>query len=136
MLEKMTAAAYRAMTGKERRTGRVKGARRTFMIDRWFDSVLEARRYGELVMLMRAGRIERLRCQVHIHLIGEHGPIQTPTGRQMRYVADFTYRDSATGENVIEDAKGWMTETYLMKKAVLKAMGYEIREITRGKRHK
>lgn len=131
MLERMTAAAYRSMSAKEKKAGRVKGARRTHAIDRWFDSALEARRYTALVLMRRAGQIADLACQVPIPLTGENGPILTPKGRQMKYVADFTYRDSATGEAVIEDAKGYKTEVYLMKKAILKAMGYEVREVSR-----
>ena len=47
----------------------------------------------------------------------------------MHYVADFVYRDLTTGREVIEDAKGHKTETYLMKKAILAAQGVTVEEV-------
>lgn len=129
MTSRITAIEYRAMHAKEKKAGRVKGAVRTTVDGRSFQSVLEARRYSDLALLQRSGAIENLRLQVKIPLIGANGPLLTPTGRQMHYVADFTYLEG--GEMVIEDAKGFQTETYLMKRAVLRSMGYEIREIKR-----
>lgn len=131
MTERMTLAQYRAYQGKGKRQPRIRGAVRTRVGDREFDSALEAARYGELSLLQMAGQISDLQCQVKIALIGADGPILTPTGRQMHYVADFTYRDVPSGVEVIEDAKGFRTEQYRMKRAVLAAMGMEIREIAR-----
>ena len=129
MIERMTAAEFRAMSGKRAREPRIKGAVRTWVDGRTFDSALEAARYAQLILLQKAGEISDLQCQVRIPLEGAAGAVLTPKGRQMHYVADFTYRD-ATGA-VIEDAKGFRTEQYRLKKAILNAMGYEIREIER-----
>lgn len=133
---RMSAVEYRAFRARQRETkaGRIKGAVRTRVGDIWFASALEATRYLELLMLVKGGQITDLDCQVKIPLTGQDGPILTPTGRQMNYVADFTYREA--GQLVIEDAKGHRTDTYRMKRAILKAMGIEVREVMRRPKRK
>lgn len=86
----------------------------------------EAKREAELRLLERIGAITGLACQVRIPLIGRDGPILTPTGRQASYVADFVYVER--GETVIEDAKGFPTPEYLLKRAILAAQGVRVRE--------
>lgn len=132
MTPRMSAVEYRAMHAREKKQGRIKGTVRTRVGDRWFDSALEASRYAELLLLEKAGQIGDLQCQVKIALMGQDGPVLTPTGRQMHYRADFTYRDQ-TGAEIIEDAKGFRTEQYRIKRAILNAMGFTIREIERTK---
>jgi len=104
------------------------GAVKAVIDDITFDSKKEARRYSELLLLVKAGEIEHLELQVQIELRGESGPLLTPTGRPMTYVADFVYRDAHTGHCVIEDTKGFKTPVYLLKKAILAAQGVHIRE--------
>lgn len=94
-----------------------------------FDSRREARRYADLLMLQRAGEIRDLRRQVKIGMEGRDGPILTPTGRKAAYVADFTYVDTRNGCLVIEDAKGFPTPEYKLKRAILAAMGITIKEV-------
>lgn len=130
MTDRMSLAEYRAQHAAAKKTGRIKGARRTTIGSRTFDSALEAARWQELCILQRAGLITDLDCQVKIALMGLRGPILTPTGRPMHYRADFTYREN--GRVVIEDAKGVETDTYRMKRAVLAAQGYIIREIKKA----
>lgn len=91
-----------------------------------FDSRAEYRRYQDLTMLQRGGVISNLERQVKIPLMGRDGPILTRTGRKMVYVADFTYTEN--GEHVVEDVKGYPSEVYLLKKAILAAQGIIIRE--------
>lgn len=126
------------MHAKEKKTGRIKGVVPTFVGNKRFDSALEAARYSELRLLVKAGQIADLECQVRIPLTLGGVSVPTPTGRQMSYVADFIYRDVPSGLEIIEDAKGFRTEQYRFKRSVLAAMGYEIREIektrTRGRR--
>lgn len=136
MTERMTAIQFREMHRKEKKEGRIKGARRTRVGDIEFDSALEAARYAELLLMQKAGKIENLKCQVKIPLQGAQGPLLTPTGRQMHYRADFTYRDEKTGESVIEDAKGHRTDRYQMKLSALNAMGISVREITKSKKRR
>lgn len=89
----------------------------------------EARREAELRMLERGGEIQGLRCQVKVPLIGRDGPILTPTGRQAHYVADFVYVDRRSGALVYEDAKGYPTPEYLLKRAILAAQGIIVQEV-------
>jgi hypothetical protein len=42
-----------------------------------------------------------------------------------KYVADFVYTDTHTGDTIIEDVKGFRTREYLKKKKLMKKV-YEI----------
>lgn len=112
-------------------SGRIKGTKRAEMDGQTFDSRREMRRWAHLNFLLKTKppEISDLRRQVKIALIGRDGPILTPTGKQMHYVADFVYRDERTGAEVIEDAKGHKTDTYVMKRAILAAQGVQIVEV-------
>lgn len=95
-----------------------------------FDSLREARRWGELKLLEKGGAIRNLRRQVRIEMMGRDGPILTPKGRPAAYVADFVYEDRRLNwAEVIEDAKGHATPEYKLKRAILAAMGMEIVEV-------
>ena len=93
-----------------------------------FDSAKEARRYGELVLLERAGQIFDLKRQVKYELI----PTQKIGGkvaeRACTYVADFVYIED--GKTVVEDAKGFRTKDYIIKrKLMLFIHGIRIKEV-------
>lgn len=105
-----------------------------------FDSKKEARRYQELLLMQRAGKISGLQRQVAFELIpAQREPDQSgPRGgvirgktieRPVKYVADFVYFDRSTGEKVIEDTKGVKTPEYIIKrKLMLYLKGYRIKE--------
>lgn len=93
-----------------------------------FASRLEARRYAVLRDRAIEGRIRDLERQVAIILQGQLGPILTPKGRPMRYIADFRYL--AGNREVLEDAKGFATDVFVMKRAILAAMGIEVHTIS------
>lgn len=85
-----------------------------------FDSKREADRYRELKLLERAGEIRDLRLQVPFQLI----PSYELNGKRVRatnYIADFVYIDTRRQEQVVEDAKGYRTREYNLKK---KLFGY------------
>lgn len=105
------------------------GAQRAVVDGTAFASKREARRWAELLLLQRAGEITDLRRQVKIGMEGRDGPILTQTGRKAAYVADFTYVDPRNGCLVIEDAKGFPTPEYKLKRAILAAMGITIKEV-------
>lgn len=105
---------------------RVKNARRTKAGGVTFHSEKEAARWQELRLLERGGVITNLKRQVAIRLEGRDGLIRTPTGRPMTYRADFTYREN--GVEIIEDVKGYPTEIYRLKRAILAAQGVTIKE--------
>ena len=75
-----------------------------------YDSKKEYKRHMELMLLQRAGEISDLKRQVKYELI----PKQDGE-RAVYYVADFVYKDSRTGEEVVEDCKGFRTDVYKLK---------------------
>lgn len=79
-----------------------------------FDSKREAKRYQELKLMERAGKIRGLRRQVRFELL----PAFDAGGKHYRptsYVADFVYTDAKSGKEVVEDCKGYRTDTYRLK---------------------
>lgn len=128
MTERIRASDLRAALARPKGTKRVMGADPQIVDGIRFDSKREARRWQELRLLEIAGYIRDLQRQVPIELEGKNGPILTPKGKISRYVADFTYFDVGLGIDVIEDAKGHQTDTYKMKRAILAAMGLEVKE--------
>ena len=97
------------------RNGNKYGARKTTTPDgQKFDSVKEFRRWGELQLLQKAGKIFGLQRQVKYELI----PKQDGE-RACVYVADFVYIDS-NGNTVVEDEKGLKTDVYKIKKKLMR----------------
>lgn len=94
-----------------------------------FDSKREARRWGELQLLEKAGKIRDLKRQVVLKLEGRDGPLLTRTGRRMRITLDFGYIEVANERQVYADAKGMATRDYEVRRAVAAAQGVEIIEV-------
>ena len=93
-----------------------------------FDSLKEYERYCELKMLLRAGVIKDLQRQVKYILIpaqrepdivGKRGGIKKGKllENECAYIADFVYTEN--GETVVEDAKGFRTEKYIIKRKLM-----------------
>ncbi len=97
-----------------------------------FDSQKEYHRWCELRLLERAGRITDLARQVKYVLIpSQKGKDGKTIEKECSYWADFVYFDTATGEFVVEDAKGVKTEAYkIKKKLMLWVHGIRIKEVT------
>ena len=94
-----------------------------------FDSKKEAKRYQELVLLERAGRIQGLRRQVKYELIPSQRIDGKVAERAVHYVADFVY-SFPDGSWVVEDTKGFKTKDYIIKrKLMLWVHGIRIKEI-------
>jgi hypothetical protein len=105
-----------------------------------FDSKREARRYSELLVLLKAGEISDLQCQVKYVLIpAQREPdIIGPKGgrkpgklleKEVAYIADFVYKDK-DGNTIVEDTKGFRTKDYVIKrKLALYLLGIRIREV-------
>ena len=95
-----------------------------------FPSRKEARRYAQLKILERAGKISNLQLQVPYELQPAFKHPQTnKTIRAIKYVADFVYTDSETGKVHIEDTKGFRTKEYELKKKMMLYHGFIIEEI-------
>ena len=95
-----------------------------------FDSQKEARRYDELMVMLRAGIISDLRLQPQFTLQESY---VTETGeriRAVRYTADFSYKFG--GKLVVEDVKSKPTRTkeYLRNRKFMRSkFGIDIQEI-------
>ena len=111
-----------------------------------FDSTKEARRWEQLLLLQRAGKITSLQRQVPYELLPnqyETYPRYSKKGERLKdgtklveravnYIADFVYTDTETGENIVEDTKSTATRTkdYIIKRKLMYAIhGIRIKEI-------
>lgn len=100
--------------------------------ERVFDSQKEARRYDELMVLLRAGRIRELKLQPQYTLQESYITAEGNRVRAIKYIADFAYIRTDTGETVVEDVKSKATETrvYKVKKKLMhERFGIGIREV-------
>ena len=95
-----------------------------------FDSMREYNRWCSLKLLQRAGKISELKRQVKFVLIpAQRDQVGKLVEREVSYVADFVYVDMDRGVKVVEDAKGYRTEVYkIKKKLMLWVHGIRIKE--------
>lgn len=106
------------------------GNKKTIVDGIRFDSLHEANRYMELQLLERGKAIRDLRRQVKYELVPTIRHNGKVIQRAINYYADFVYIDSRTGNTVVEDAKGYKTDVYRMKKKMmLNKYGIEIMEV-------
>ena len=109
-----------------------------------FDSRKEAERYSELKLLERCGAISNLELQKVYELIPAQYEMYERYGKNGQrlkdgkkciekscvYKADFVYIDNETGQQVVEDVKGFRTKEYkIKKKLMLYIHGIKIKEI-------
>lgn len=105
-----------------------------------FQSQKEARRYDELMLMLRAGEINDLRLQVDFTLQEAYTDSEGKRVRAIRYKADFTYQKPKFVDRdgewiwglVVEDVKSRPTRTkqYLMKRKMMKdRFGIDIQEV-------
>lgn len=108
---KITVDEYKALTNSRGRRSKY-GAQPVNIDGLRFDSKKEAARWGQLVLMERAGVIQGLRRQVPFVLIDK-----SIHGRAIKYVADFSYMQD--GVEIVEDAKGYRTEVYKLKRRMM-----------------
>lgn len=95
-----------------------------------FDSQKEARRYDELMVMLRAEIITDLRLQPQFTLQESYVTEKGQRIRAIRYTADFSYRFG--GKLVVEDVKSKPTRTkeYLRNKKMMRSKyGIDIQEV-------
>lgn len=86
-----------------------------------FASRREARRYTELALLEKAGQIRALEKQPKFYIKINGHDVCT-------YTADFAYFDGE--RRIVEDAKGFRTPVYRLKKKLMKAVfGIDVQEV-------
>lgn len=104
------------------------GNRKTEINGITFDSKHEAMRYVELKYLERTGEIKDLQLQRRFTLLGAQKDKEGKViERPLTYVADFCYKNRK-GETVVEDAKGFRTDVFRIKKKLMLSI-YGIRVI-------
>lgn len=88
-----------------------------------FASKREAARYLGLKAAQAYGKIENLKLQTEF-------AIEINGQLVCKYRADFDYYDCESGAWIVEDAKGFRTKEYQLKKKLMRAvLGIEIREV-------
>lgn len=94
-----------------------------------FDSRKEFNRYLELMIYQESGVIQDLKRQVPFVICNKVTDENGKTiQRESKYIADFTYLKD--GKLVVEDAKGYRTDLYrLKKKLMLERYGILIKEV-------
>lgn len=96
-------------------------SRRTEVDGHTFASGREATRYCQLLLMQKAKLIGDLELQPRYRL-------EVNGVKVCDYVADFRYREG--GGVVVEDAKGFRTPEYRIKKKLMLALlGIEVREV-------
>lgn len=102
--------------------------RKTIVDGITFDSMKEAKRYGELKMLEKAGKVLDLQLQPEFVLMVNNAPLTYDSGRKIKYRADFAYLCTRRVKRIVEDVKGFKTTDYKIKKAIMKSMDIEVVE--------
>lgn len=111
------------------------GARKITRDGEVFDSVREYRRFCDLSLLEKAGKITDLKRQVVFPLIptqreepcevykrGKNKGMPKPgklLEKEVNYIADFVYYDNEKREIIVEDVKGFRTKEYILKRKML-----------------
>lgn len=110
----------------------------TFVRSIRFDSRKEAERYEELMLMLKAGKIRKLKLQQDFTLQEGYKTEDGERVRPIKYVADFTYERPTLPDSCgtvhwlleVEDVKGVRTDKYkLKKKLMLERYGITIKEV-------
>lgn len=117
---RLTEEQYRNLKRKKPETGKPVSNKYSAQAVGDSDSKKEDRRLTDLKLLAHAGQITELRHHVSysIHVNSIH---------ICDYEADFVYQEM--GKTIVEDAKGYRTPVYKLKKRLMRAVhGIEIKE--------
>jgi|SRR5579885_1746013 len=121
--DRMSAQEYRAYLETHEKTGKRSKYRSKKVKEngRTYDSKHEFNRHKENLKREERGEISSLRYHV-IYPLEVNGVLIT------EYEADFVYMEN--GKLIVEDAKGFPTPEYVIKRNLMKAIyGIEIREV-------
>ncbi len=118
----LTEQEFRELTGTPAQKQSKYKNKRVEHGDHWHASQREMRRCAELQYRVMAGEIRDLTQQPRYPMIVNGVKVCT-------YIADFRYIDSQ-GRLWVEDAKGFLTPEYKLKKKLMKAVhGIDITEV-------
>ena len=94
------------------------GAKKTVVDGITFDSKWESERYGQLKAMERGGIVTDLALQVKYDIVINDIKI-------CKYIADFVYKEESPDckiKEIVEDAKGFETPEFKLKKKLMKAV--------------
>ena len=94
------------------------GAKKTIVDGITFDSKWESERYGQLKAMERGGIVTDLELQVKYDIVINDIKI-------CKYIADFVYKEESPDgkiKEIVEDAKGFETPEFKLKKKIMKAV--------------
>ena len=94
------------------------GAKKTVVDGITFDSKWESERYGQLKAMERGGIVTDLELQVKYDIVINDIKI-------CKYIADFVYKEESPDgkiREIVEDAKGFETPEFKLKKKLMKAV--------------
>ena len=94
------------------------GAKKTMVDGITFDSKWESERYGQLKAMERGGIVTDLKLQVKYDIVINDIKI-------CKYIADFVYKEESPDgkiREIVEDAKGFETPEFKLKKKLMKAV--------------
>ena len=94
------------------------GAKKTIVDGITFDSKWESERYGQLKAMERGGIVTDLKLQVKYDIVINDIKI-------CKYIADFVYKEESSDgkiREIVEDAKGFETPEFKLKKKLMKAV--------------
>lgn len=107
-------AEYKAIINKQQQVRDKKkkkyGNIQTNMDDLTFDSEKEKNRYYELKIMQRRGEISDLKLQVEFTIVKKREGVVSSKNKDRKYIADFTYTISKTGQFIVEDVKSDATK--------------------------
>ena len=119
-----------------RRSGAKCGNKKVVVDGITYASKREAKRGSELLLLEKSGAISDLQMQVKFELLPSQRIDGKVVERACSYIADFVYIDTATGQKVVEDAKGYRDPSsavyakfVIKRKMMLYFHGIKIKEI-------
>ena len=84
-----------------------------------FDSIQESKRYKELKLLLKAGKIQNLELQPHF-LLQKSFEKNKKRYRKIEYIADFKYEEN--GKIIVEDVKGIQTDVFKLKHKIFEKL--------------
>lgn len=129
--ESISSKDFSSLTNNELQSNHKYNAKVTYVDGIRFDSKWEADRYCQLKILEKSGEVTDLELQVEYKIMINDVLVT-------KYIADFVY---IMGEKkIVEDAKGFITPEYRIKKNLMLAVNgieiYETRAKTKYRRRK
>jgi hypothetical protein len=127
--ETMTVQEYRELIAKQKK---LKYHNQITYVDGiTFDSKRESERYSELKFMQMAGLINQLELQPKF-VLQEGFKKNGKAIKAITYKADFMYWDNELKQTVVEDVKGYKTQTFRLKQKMFeeKYPGLSLKLIT------